>query len=519
MNIHNIDYLNKYKLILYLICIYKLLFETSIVNALEESQINRYDLSINFVFSIIKHSATVPKLGFNKEFPYNDMLESKWEGKSYNQITDLGIRQSYILGLRFRERYLKLINSIHVANEILFKSTDTDRTKISLQSFVQGFINKGSFLNKKQEYNPFLPYGISNTTMNFIKNKLQNNTTSGNSAVGQHFTPIVPFYIIYKKDKIFNPEESCSSFPKYDKESNELVNSVVDKFMTESKVLNLNQIKSMFNIEYYSSHPSRYRSLIKSVAKTYISNYINDNSNNIIDKYIKSKEDARAFYFECLQFILNDHAYGTYGDYNKIKSKFKLSRFLDNLINIFDSKIKNIGINDNQLTDKFNYKFYIISSHNPNIISLLVFLRYSLNSLDLSKYNPTKNKHNDNIPFKFIYYSSFINIELLYNNKHSNSKERWFVNIVFNDDNVLLLPYNVFKLNISKNLMSESEIKAYCGSNDLHNKTAIVGFVSAIVVLFIIIVLFVIVFVITCRKFEKELKLNNKLLLQIKEEL
>jgi hypothetical protein len=56
----------------------------------------------------------------------------------YGQLTAAGIEQHHRLGQYLRKRYNSLLNSTYVANEIVVRSTDFDRTLMSAQSNLAG---------------------------------------------------------------------------------------------------------------------------------------------------------------------------------------------------------------------------------------------------------------------------------------------------------------------------------------------------------------------------------------------
>ena len=63
------------------------------------------------------------------------------------ELSPIGKRQHYLLGVKARNRYIKqnkLLKEIYDPNEILIKSTDSNRTIESIYSFVQGLYPFGT---------------------------------------------------------------------------------------------------------------------------------------------------------------------------------------------------------------------------------------------------------------------------------------------------------------------------------------------------------------------------------------
>lgn len=115
-------------------CFFILLFLTLIKN------ISLYEAVI-FAFQIFKHGASAPISGVKNGV---DLFNENW--LENGEITNIGKRQLYLLGVKSRERYItkfKLINAKYNPNELFIKSTDTNRTIESTYSFIHGLFPNG----------------------------------------------------------------------------------------------------------------------------------------------------------------------------------------------------------------------------------------------------------------------------------------------------------------------------------------------------------------------------------------
>ena len=115
-------------------CFFILLFLTLIKN------ISLYETVI-FAFQIFKHGASAPISGVKNGV---DLFNENW--LENGEITNIGKRQLYLLGVKSRERYItnfKLINAKYNPNELFIKSTDTNRTIESTYSFIHGLFPNG----------------------------------------------------------------------------------------------------------------------------------------------------------------------------------------------------------------------------------------------------------------------------------------------------------------------------------------------------------------------------------------
>ena len=98
---------------------------------------------LRFVFSMFRHGARAPYT-LNKETNI-DLFGNKWESES--KLTSVGIRQHYLNGYKNKQKYfsqLNITNQNYNPNEIVFYSTDTERTIMSAYSQIFGMFPPGT---------------------------------------------------------------------------------------------------------------------------------------------------------------------------------------------------------------------------------------------------------------------------------------------------------------------------------------------------------------------------------------
>lgn len=96
--------------------------------------------SILFSVEVCRHGARAP----NQIFPFHRQY---WRGYEPGQLTALGQRQSYLLGVELRRRYVEdlgLFNSTYHPGEVKVQSTDVDRTLESAYAQLSGLFPAGS---------------------------------------------------------------------------------------------------------------------------------------------------------------------------------------------------------------------------------------------------------------------------------------------------------------------------------------------------------------------------------------
>ena len=106
-----------------------------------------------FVLTHFRHGARAPQYYYDQENHLDYILE-KWERPG--ELTAMGQRMHYLLGLRNRERY---INNTHFLSEkfdpheILIYSSQFNRTLLSAESQLHGLYPQYLYLGEILHYN------------------------------------------------------------------------------------------------------------------------------------------------------------------------------------------------------------------------------------------------------------------------------------------------------------------------------------------------------------------------------
>ena len=103
---------------------------------------NSSNEKIIFAFQLNRHGARSPYSGVKNGI---DVYKEKWIKNG--ELTDIGKRQLYLLGVKVRKRYIdefKLLSREYNPQEIYIRSTDHNRTIESIYSFLQGLYPSGT---------------------------------------------------------------------------------------------------------------------------------------------------------------------------------------------------------------------------------------------------------------------------------------------------------------------------------------------------------------------------------------
>jgi len=136
---------------------------------------NEIEDKLIFVGLHFRHGARAPQ-SINSDF--YDILKEKWTNPG--ELTGMGQRMHYILGLRNRIRYIEqqhFLSEKFDPHEILIYSSSFNRTLISVSSHLQGFFpesaEKGEMLTEAQEKLSYPPLNVDYQEINEAIKKLE----------------------------------------------------------------------------------------------------------------------------------------------------------------------------------------------------------------------------------------------------------------------------------------------------------------------------------------------------------
>jgi uncharacterized protein YutD len=95
---------------------------------------------IRFAWEIFRHGARAPESGL--DINHNDAFGEHWD--SPGELTPTGMRMHFLLGQRNRIRYQDYLSSSFKAEEVFVRSSDYNRTMMSVQSQLQGLFPPGT---------------------------------------------------------------------------------------------------------------------------------------------------------------------------------------------------------------------------------------------------------------------------------------------------------------------------------------------------------------------------------------
>ena len=107
-----------------------------------------FQSKILFLFEHTRHGARGMDKIYDNDY---DILGEKWNGEA--ELSYVGMRQHYLLGIHNKYKYSELLNfNDYNPNEIVIYSTNSNRTIMSAQAQLSGmFDNNENILTNKQK--------------------------------------------------------------------------------------------------------------------------------------------------------------------------------------------------------------------------------------------------------------------------------------------------------------------------------------------------------------------------------
>jgi hypothetical protein len=379
---------------------------------------------IKFVFSAIRHGARVP-IGIDNNKV--DSLGFAWE-RNAEELTNVGMRQNYVLGLRYREMYgtEMNINDNPAKEDLLILASYTNRTIQSQLSFYQGFYEKGSTLTENQKAKALPPFPLSNN----IKEKTKSDASIGN------FLSIYPFTEVDMSDLYFFTEKNCKGI-------NDTINTVsIQENIDELWSKRGDILKA--TIKYDPLNPIKSRNDLLNYADVYIANYYNGNDLSSITR----KDDVLAFSNDLQLFRTKDHIYKTIEDDHYI-ARIALTKMLGNLINYLEYR----STNDNDKYSYSNPKIVLNFFHEINIGQFLSLIKY------LYKNEYDAHKH----ILEYFPFCSFFDFQLL----KKEDKYFYYIRVIYNDELIIETELYKFLSKLKSAQISDKEYNSFCLAPDI----------------------------------------------------
>ena len=435
-----------------------------------------------FVLTHFRHGARAPQYYYDQENHLDYILE-KWERPG--ELTAMGQRMHYLLGLRNRERY---INNTHFLSEkfdpheILIYSSQFNRTLLSAESQLQGlypqYLYLGEILNDEQIEKAKPQVNLSDDIieqMNKLGEKaLPNCMTVAPVRMITHSEKKIILYDIPKC--LFRRDEYRDiNYKNLDTMKNK-VKEFNDKFKSYLKdiYVNIND----FNISF-----------IDNFCDAFIAGYTEGKNMTKINQTGVNKLELLEYCYEFFKFGFRDWIHG---NKERTLATLEVSKLMKEFIYYMKKRVDADIIEEDiskELEDYSRPKMMMISAHDSTISAYEMFLAKVFNNNDANNF------------YKYPKFATQIAFEVVTddsidskNKKYSDYRIKYY----FNDQFIFEKKMDEFIKNVEANLWSDEKIDEFCGfvdekeeNTDLYFYLMIIFSSLSVIFLIIIIILLI----------------------------
>ena len=399
-----------------------------------------------FVFTHFRHGARAVS-GIDNESL--DLLKEKWTDPG--ELTGIGQRMHYLLGLRNRKRYItdqKFLSEKFDAHELLIYSSNYNRTLVSVNCQLQGLYPQnyelGEVLTEEQEK---ISYPQVKVDYDEIKEEIE----KLNRSSLPHRMTVSPIRMIndFEKKILITEIDGCSK----------KAYNIIDKNLEDIPALT--EVVDIFNNKYgekmntfLGTKDKKYDIYyIWKICEAFLSDTTGDKD---LTEFKKAGIDFKELEDYCLDFGAKDNLYYMFGDSEKkivrLESSKRMREFIHYMKNRIDADIKGEKIEE-QYKDYSRPKMLMISGHETTISSDQVFLMNAF-GFNSSFYGFPK-------------YASQMALEVTTKDdgKKKNDYSDYFVNYYLDDNHKFNITAKEFIEKVEPQLWTDDEIDKFCESD------------------------------------------------------
>ena len=389
-----------------------------------------------FVWEQFRHGARGPWISVDP-ITGLDFIGEKWTGEG--ELTGLGTRMHYLLGVSMKKRYKDFLSKIFNPNEIYIISTDVNRTIMSSYAHLQGMYNNLTvpLLNKNQINMSNIQNFNYTEDINIKINYLKNNSLQN----GINLFPVYLYPNNYGKEFLLYEPDICPLIVKY--RENAQNSETMKKIYSEtSERLNNTFGEYIFKFMNISGEEEPYylwnTTNMYYIGDTFIADYIDGREMKLIRETGIDMED---FYKNSLNLSSLETYFGYFGNPLEITTYLQMSPVFRNIFNFMEMRI---NLDKKGETDKIINKsprFVMVSGHDTTLAANDLFL-----------------KEEFGVEYEHAVYCSS-QIYELWKNK-TNGK--YFIKYFVNQNLKAEFDFQEFKKKVLKKIFTEKQVTEIC---------------------------------------------------------
>ena len=385
-----------------------------------------------FVYSHFTSGASAPSLKNDSK----DIFGTEWTNPG--ELTNIGERMQYILGMYNKERYIKnktLLNENYDPHELFIVTFDWNKTVESVLAQINGMfpLGTGKQIEDDQKQYAIPPVQSINMSLDLQNNISKLNETQFTLPQQQN---IIPFHFHSSIDCSKTMDKYIEKNKNEDEQIKNILKIMNDRYDTKLKKY-FDNIHSKYEFDFEG---------YENICGHFISNIINAKNLSILEK--EYEINLNEFFTDCKDLLKISLFNKDFGDKKREFLNFHTSHYIKYILYYAQNAIEQDK--KNKISNNYNNpKMFLFSGHDGTLGSLELKLKDTFNFEKL-------------IPPSF---ASSLNIEIYKKNnlkKNDLNDSDYEIEIYFDGEYLTTVQYDEFKKNLLKNVMSENEIERFC---------------------------------------------------------
>ena len=382
---------------------------------------------------------------------FTDLVKEKWSNPG--ELTGIGQRMHYLLGLRNRIRYIKnetFLSEKFDPHEIAIFSSNLNRTMVSASSHLQGFFpqssEKGEVLTENKEK---VAYPQVDVDCDEINNEIKN---LKGSALPYQMT-LAPVRMVNDNDKkmnVYDLTECTEERDQIKKQNRETIPYVVNftREFNEKYGKTLNEFLGTGNKNFTMQD-------IDDFCDAFLSSYTDQRE---LTEFKKTGLDLEETNDYCYEYFRVTYLYQFHGDEDKILAHVDSSKLMTELIYFMKRRLDADITKEDEDANVKDYsrpKMLMISGHDSTSSADEIFLFKALGLNYTEKYI-------------FPRYAAQLALEVRTkdDSKEKTSYADYYVVGYFNDKELFNVPADEFISKVEGEIWSQEKIDEFCGFGD-----------------------------------------------------
>ena len=400
-----------------------------------------------FLYTHFRHGARGPK---QLDENYIDRLGEKWT--NLGELTGVGERMHYLLGLKNRKKYIEedgLISEKFDPHQILIFTSDKNRTMLSCYSQLQGLFpqreNLGEELSIQQEANAYPP----------ILDNIEEKDADIEKAINELNSSALPYSMMLAPARMVNENEIKMNVHDIGECAEK-----TDKLKDENlKIQELKDVTNQFNEKYakklnkyFNKEKAKFKAkTIKKICNDFLSDYTDNR--NMAEFKEKTGLDFKILKQDCLDFYKQYYIYAHYGDEGKLIAHIESSKIMRELLfymkRRLDTDISDID-EDSHYEDYSRPRWLMISGHESTVSADLVIIIKAL-GLDMKT------------AFHFPRFASQLALEVRTDKEKCENYKDYYIVGYFDNDEIFNVRADEFINKIENEIWTNQQVDEYCG--------------------------------------------------------